>query len=313
MTYSIVALDRATGDLGVAVQSKFLAVGAVVPWARAGVGAVATQAFANVAYGPDGLAFLADGSSAEERCDVWSPRQPARPSPGRHRRRARRCRDPHRPAVLRLGRWPGGRGFRGAGQHPGRRRASSTASPTRSWPAAGRSRNCSSRASRRPTRLVAIGAVASRRPCWSCVPAAATVVERPLSRPAGRPPRRSDRGAGASRRSAAPLFRAADAGGAARRSTRRPRPRSGASSSDSGRDRAAVSGPSTCRCPGCPRPSPRSGRSVGEPRELPPNWDATWQRALDDWMSVENLEERAAASGWIDRRVLEILRGARGG
>ena len=65
MTYSIVALDRATGDLGVAVQSKFLAVGAVVPWARAGVGAVATQAFANVAYGPDGLALLADGSSAD--------------------------------------------------------------------------------------------------------------------------------------------------------------------------------------------------------------------------------------------------------
>ena len=66
MTYSIVALDRATGDLGVAVQSKFLAVGAVVPWARAGVGAVATQAFANVAYGPDGLALLAEGLSAAE-------------------------------------------------------------------------------------------------------------------------------------------------------------------------------------------------------------------------------------------------------
>ena len=53
---------------------------------------------------------------------------------------------------------------------------------------------------------------------------------------------------------------------------------------------------------------PEQRPSVGEPRDLPPNWDATWQRALDDWMSVENLEERAAASGWIDRRVLEILR-----
>ena len=60
MTCSIVALDPATGDLGVAVQSKFLAVGSVVPWARAGVGAIATQSFANVAYGPDGLGFLAD-------------------------------------------------------------------------------------------------------------------------------------------------------------------------------------------------------------------------------------------------------------
>src|SRR5438552_14946208 len=66
MTFSIVALDAGTGDLGVAVQSKFLAVGAVVPWARAGVGAVATQSFANVGYGPDGLALLAEGVSAED-------------------------------------------------------------------------------------------------------------------------------------------------------------------------------------------------------------------------------------------------------
>src|SRR5260221_3718547 len=66
MTFSIVALDPATGDLGVAVQSKFLAVGAVVPWARAGIGAIATQSFANVGYGPDGLALLADGLAADE-------------------------------------------------------------------------------------------------------------------------------------------------------------------------------------------------------------------------------------------------------
>lgn len=68
-TYSIVARDSATGDLGVAVQSKFLAVGAVVPWVKAGVGAVATQSHANVAYGPDGLAMLADGMSAQETMD----------------------------------------------------------------------------------------------------------------------------------------------------------------------------------------------------------------------------------------------------
>src|SRR6266576_3276981 len=69
MTYSIVARDAATGDLAVAVQSKFLAVGAVVPWARAGVGAVATQAFANAAYGPDGLALLEAGASAQATLD----------------------------------------------------------------------------------------------------------------------------------------------------------------------------------------------------------------------------------------------------
>ena len=65
MTFSIVARDPDNGDLGVAVASKFLAVGAVVPWARAGVGAIATQAWANVAYGPDGLMALAGGAAAD--------------------------------------------------------------------------------------------------------------------------------------------------------------------------------------------------------------------------------------------------------
>ncbi|HET7035082.1 MAG TPA: DUF1028 domain-containing protein [Thermomicrobiaceae bacterium] len=65
-TFSIVARDPVSGDLGVAVESKFLAVGAVVPWVRAGVGAIATQAWANVTYGPRGLALLAEGKSARE-------------------------------------------------------------------------------------------------------------------------------------------------------------------------------------------------------------------------------------------------------
>ncbi len=65
-TYSIVALDPLTGDLGVAVQSKFFGVGTVVPWARAGVGAIATQASANITYGPRGLDLLANGSSPEQ-------------------------------------------------------------------------------------------------------------------------------------------------------------------------------------------------------------------------------------------------------
>ncbi|MGC8874805.1 MAG: DUF1028 domain-containing protein [Chloroflexia bacterium] len=65
-TFSIVAFDPATGDLGVAVQSKFLAVGAYVPSARAGVGAIATQAYSNLSYGPRGLELLAQGLSAPE-------------------------------------------------------------------------------------------------------------------------------------------------------------------------------------------------------------------------------------------------------
>ena len=59
-TYSIVARDAATGQLGVAVQSCYLAVGAAVPWAEAGVGVVATQSFANVDFGPEGLAMMRD-------------------------------------------------------------------------------------------------------------------------------------------------------------------------------------------------------------------------------------------------------------
>ena len=64
MTFSIVARDLQAGELGIAVQSKFLAVGAVVPWAKAGVGAIATQAWANTSYGPRGLDLLAQGLSA---------------------------------------------------------------------------------------------------------------------------------------------------------------------------------------------------------------------------------------------------------
>jgi uncharacterized Ntn-hydrolase superfamily protein len=65
-TFSIVAFEPETKALGVAVQSRFLAVGAIVPWARAGVGAVATQAMANFNYGPRGLDLMSRGKTAEE-------------------------------------------------------------------------------------------------------------------------------------------------------------------------------------------------------------------------------------------------------
>jgi uncharacterized Ntn-hydrolase superfamily protein len=69
VTFSLVACDRDAGQWGVVVASKFLAVGAVVPWARADVGALATQAFANLTYGPAGLDLLASGASAQETID----------------------------------------------------------------------------------------------------------------------------------------------------------------------------------------------------------------------------------------------------
>ena len=64
MTYSIVARDPATGEFGVAVQSHYFSVGSVVPWVEAGVGAVATQAFGELSYGPLGLDRMREGSSA---------------------------------------------------------------------------------------------------------------------------------------------------------------------------------------------------------------------------------------------------------
>src|SRR5437899_10542325 len=65
-TYSIAACDLAARQWGVAVQSKFLAVGSVVPWAEPEVGAIATQAYANPSYGPNGLALLREGLGASE-------------------------------------------------------------------------------------------------------------------------------------------------------------------------------------------------------------------------------------------------------
>src|SRR5262245_17432150 len=68
-TYSIVACDLERREWGVAVQSRFLAVGALAPWAEAEVGAVATQSYLNPAYGFDGLKLMRDGSSAREALD----------------------------------------------------------------------------------------------------------------------------------------------------------------------------------------------------------------------------------------------------
>lgn len=68
-TFSIVAIDPANGDMGVAVASRYFSVGSVVPWAEAGVGAIATQANVNVGYGPRGLELLRQGLTAQQVLD----------------------------------------------------------------------------------------------------------------------------------------------------------------------------------------------------------------------------------------------------
>ena len=121
MTFSIVARSADGESWGVAVASKFLAVGAVVPAAVAQVGAIATQADANVAY--KGLALSTRRRSHRLRGPPPAPRGGRRPRPpsGRHRRRRRRRGHPHRPRVPRLGRRRHRRRLRDPGQHPGRR------------------------------------------------------------------------------------------------------------------------------------------------------------------------------------------------
>ena len=308
MTYSIVALHRATGDLGVAVQSKFLAVGAVVPWARAGVGAVATQAFANVAYGPDGLALLADGSSADDAL-----RRLVSPDSQRDHRQVGIV-DARGGSATHTGpqcfAWAGGRageGFAaqgnilaGAGVVDGL--ADTFLAGGRPFPellvaclaaadAAGGDRR-----GRESAALLVVrsgggyGGWNDRyldlRVDHHDVPIGELARLVDLQRLYFERPTASD---------LSPIDEAtaAEIRGILERLGAGPGGRFG-----------AVYMPMS----GVASAEPEERPSVGDPRELPSNWDATWQRALDDWMSVENLEERTAASGWIDRRVLEILR-----
>ncbi|MGM0841670.1 MAG: DUF1028 domain-containing protein [Bacillota bacterium] len=79
MTYSIVGYDPEEKEWGIAVQSKFLGVGSVVPFAKAGVGAVATQSYANTSYGPHALQLMEEGKTAEEALDIITKDDPDRP------------------------------------------------------------------------------------------------------------------------------------------------------------------------------------------------------------------------------------------
>ena len=104
-TFSIVAHCEIEEAWGVAVASKFPAVGALVPWAQAGVGAVATQSYAKISFGPDGLALMRDGLSAENalRQLLDADEQRANRASGA-RGQARPVRGAYRRRMSRLGR-----------------------------------------------------------------------------------------------------------------------------------------------------------------------------------------------------------------
>lgn len=308
MTYSIVALDPATGDLGVAVQSKFLAVGAVVPWARAGVGAIATQSFANVAYGPDGLALLADGLAAEESLARLVAADDLR------KERQAGIVDARGGSATHTGEgcfaWAGGRlgpGFAAQGNILAG--AAVVDGLVDTFLAGGRPF---------PDLLVACLAAADaaggdRRGRES----AALLVVRAGGGFGGGNDRWIDLRVDHHDDPIGELGRLLDL---QHLYFERPDPATlqPVDEATAGEIRAILE--SLGGGPGGRFESvyvPMSGPAhadepsrpvVGEPRPFPPNWDGGWQRALDDWLDVENLEERTAAPGWIDPRVLAILR-----
>lgn len=311
MTYSIVALDPASGDLGVAVQSKFLAVGAVVPWARAGVGAVATQSFANVAFGPVGLQLLANGVGAAEALrrlvaadDLREERQVGvvDPSGGSATHTGRRCLA-----------WAGGRlgdGFAaqgnilaGAGVVDGL--ADTFLAGGRPFPellvaclAAAEAAGGDRRGRESAALLVvrAGGGFGGGNDRW--VDLRVDHHDDPIGE--------LERLVGLQRL----YYEAPDP------ATLQPLDEAlaveirGILESMGGGPGGRFGRVYAPMFDVPPAPDP-SRPVVGEPRPWPPNWDGLWQRALDDWLDVENLESRIAAPGWIDPRALAALRSRR--
>jgi uncharacterized Ntn-hydrolase superfamily protein len=312
VTYSIVARDPASGDLGVAVQSKFLAVGAVVPWAKAGVGAIATQAFANVDYGPQGLALLADGHSAD-----GALRQLVAADDGREHRQAGIV-DARGGSATHTGgdcfAWAGGRtgenyaaqgnilvdapvvdglvdtflaggmpfpellvaclaaAEEAGGDRRGRESASILVVRERGGFGGGNDRWIDLRVDQHDDPIGELGRVLAFQRLYYDRPDPAELV--PLD----------EANAGELRS----LLTALGGGPGGRFGT------------------------VYRRMSGEPAEDDDPHPAVGEPRPFPSNWDDAWQRALHEWMDVANLEARVAAPGWIDPRVIDILRSAPG-
>ena len=315
MTYSIVALDPATGDLGIAVQSKFLAVGAVVPWATAGVGAVATQSFANVTYGPNGLGLMAAGLSAAQALERLVLTDPLRSQ------RQAGIVDAHGGSASHTGgdcfAWAGGitgPGFAAQGNILARDSVVDGLADTllaggRPFPElliaclAAADAEGGDRRGRESASLLIVragGGYGGGNDRWidlrvdhhdDPIGELGRLLEFHhlyLDRPS------VDELLPIDEALAAELKRllkrvGAQPGGPLATLYQQMEPDAAALASDDVADDGE-------------RPM------TGTPRELPPGWNASWQGALGDWMGVENLEERTAAPGWIDPRVLAVLR-----
>jgi uncharacterized Ntn-hydrolase superfamily protein len=303
VTFSIVARDPSTGDLGVAVASKFLAVGAVVPWAAAGVGAVATQALANTSFGPEGLAGMAAGGSAH---DVLARLLAG--DEGRDHRQVGIV-DAAGSAATHSGSaclpWAGGRMADGVavqgniltGPHVVDAMLASFAGSDAPF----------------PDRLIA-AVLAGDRAGGDARgrQSAALLVVREGGGYGGANDRWLDLRVDDHPDPVPELGRLL---GVWRLLSERPAPDDlvpiGPDLAAELRVRLQAAGWAPGRhdtLAETARASLVAERRVGEPRDAGPTWDAGWDDALLGWMGVANLEERTAASGWIDPVVLVELR-----
>jgi uncharacterized Ntn-hydrolase superfamily protein len=305
VTFSIVARDPANGDLGVAVASKFLAVGSVVPWALAEVGAIATQALANVSYGPDGLAALAGGNDATT---VLADLTEA--DDGRSERQLGIV-DAHGRAATYTGTgclvWAGGRVGDGVAVQ-----GNILAGPE----VVGAMLTSFEAASgflpdRLLTALMAgdrAGGDARGRQ------SAALLVVRAGGGYGGTTDRWIDLRVDDHADPVPEIRRLFDIW---RLLSERPEPGDlvpiePALASEL-RSRLTLAGWGPGRddtFAASIRGAVAGVTRIGSPRDAGPDWDATWDGALLSWMGVANLEERTAAAGWIDPAVLEQLRAA---
>jgi uncharacterized Ntn-hydrolase superfamily protein len=303
MTFSIVARDPETGDFGVAVASKFLAAGSVVSHARGGVGAIATQALANYTYGPDGLELLAAGLSAAETIDKLTAADDGRD----HRQLG--IVDAAGRAATYTGKscidWAGGRTADGvAVQGNILAGAAVVDAMLDAYHAPGLPF---------PERLVAALRAADeqggdRRGRQS----AAVLVKRVKGGYGGNNDHWIDLRVDDD---VAPIQRLEGLVELVHLYRDRPRVEDLLAIDETLagelRDRLARAGYSPERLTG------KRGLAevlaadlplTGEPGPVPDGWDPAWEGAMLEWMSVENLEERATARGWIDPRVVEFLR-----
>jgi len=303
VTFSIAARDPARGDLGVAVASKFLAVGAVVPWARAGTGAIATQALANVTYGTNGLAALDDGGSAEAVLATLTEADP-----GRADRQAGIVDATGRSATY-TGTgcltWAGGRTADGVAVQGNILTGPEVVDATLEAYLASESSF--------PDRLLeallagdrAGGDARGRQ-------SAALLVVRDGAGYGGADDRWLDLRVDDHPDPVPELQRVL---GVWRLLYERPEPGDllpiDAALASELRDRLTGAGWAPGRDDAFAAAIRRAiggATRIGEPRDAGEGWDAEWDAALVTWMGVANLEERTAAAGWIDPVVLDELR-----